>query len=110
MNTLFSYQYRDDSNYKIFEDVVIRGEFSLADIEAFLFESQFFIPFEVGLNDLQKDPFTIHDHIWHEIIELIPTSNRTTFNVSAKQMIKNFKEAAKNDWNQRKTFKRHGLI
>ncbi len=52
MNTSITYQYRDASNYKEFDTVIIRGLFSLNDIDGYLYDREFFIPSEIGLKDL----------------------------------------------------------
>ncbi|OGV34338.1 MAG: hypothetical protein A2020_04645 [Lentisphaerae bacterium GWF2_45_14] len=110
MNTLFCYQYRDGENYKNFADVIIEGHFALDKIENFLHESQFFIPSEVGLDDLQEMPFKAYDHIWHEIISISFTPQLPTCKIKAREFISNFKKANLNDWNQYEVFKRKGLI
>ena len=110
MNTKFSYLYRNASNYKKFNDVVINGALNLDDIEPYLKDGTFFIPSEVGLDDLQNDPFTSEDHIWHEIEEIESTIDQSTVELNYSTLIKNFKKAHSNDWNEYKVFKRKGLV
>jgi hypothetical protein len=75
MNTKIAYQYRDADNYKQLEDVVIPGEISEKDkalILSKLDEGMYFIPSQVGLNDLQErmcSPIGDADHVWHELCE-----------------------------------------
>ena len=44
MNTKFEYMYRDAENYKNFHFEVISGTMTLAQIENYLHEHEFFIP------------------------------------------------------------------
>lgn len=75
MNTRIMYQYRDADNYKQFEEVVIPGEITEQDKALILSkrdEGQYFIPSQVGLNDLQErmcSPIGESDHVWHELEE-----------------------------------------
>jgi len=110
MNSNLSYLYRDACNYKTFAEVVISGSLRLEDIQPFLREGEFFIPSEVGLPDLQKEVFTTDDHIWHEINEIRNTEDQPTIELNASFLIKNFKKAFCNDWNEVTVFKRKGLI
>lgn len=73
MNTRIMYQYRDADNYKQLEEVVIAGEITKEDkalILSKLDEGMYFIPSQVGLNDLQErmcSPIGDSDHVWHEL-------------------------------------------
>lgn len=77
MNTAISYMYRDADNYKETARVVLSGELSktdLADILAARDENFYFIPSQVGLDDLQEKlaaygsgDMTDSDHVWHEL-------------------------------------------
>jgi hypothetical protein len=109
MNSKFSYLYRDASNYKTFNEVIISGILSLKDIEPNLRERTFFIPSEVGLMDLQNSVFTSDDHIWHEIDEIKPTADQPTVNFNASKLLTKFKIAHQIDWNEYAVFIRKGL-
>jgi hypothetical protein len=98
MNTLFEYQYRDASNYKKFNTVIIKGELTYNDIAPFLHEEEFFIPSIVGLKDLQNLPFNEDDHIWHTIVNLQIFNSNTTLKITAKTLLENFINAQKNNW------------
>ncbi|MCR4313072.1 MAG: hypothetical protein NUV58_02395, partial [Candidatus Roizmanbacteria bacterium] len=63
MNTLITYQYRDASNFKESDTVIIRGLLSINDIEEYLYEKEYFIPSEIGLKDLQPENLNQDDHI-----------------------------------------------
>lgn len=110
MNTLFSYFYRDACNYKIYNEVVIAGVFDLAVITPFLHDDTFFVPSEIGLLDLQENPFTKDDHIWHEIESVKPTEKTPTCKISAKEFCAVFKNASLNGWNEDSVFVKKGLL
>ncbi|HDY89178.1 MAG TPA: hypothetical protein ENH82_13815 [bacterium] len=110
MNTLITYQYRDASNYKQFDTVIIHGQFSLSDIEEYLYEKEVFIPSEIGLKDLQPENLNSDDHIWHEILEISHTLDKPTMNISAEQIISNFRRASLDEWNILEASKRLGLF
>ncbi|MCR4343114.1 MAG: hypothetical protein NUV40_04465, partial [Patescibacteria group bacterium] len=63
MHTSITYQYRDASNYKEFDTVIISGLLSLNGIEEYLYEKEYFIPSEIGLKDLQPENLNQDDHI-----------------------------------------------
>ena len=98
-NTKIEYLYRDAENYKKWEDVVVRGHFSMNDISEFLHEHEYFIPSVVGLRDLQEEPFHHYDHVWHEIWKIYPTDDRPTTGIRSEQLIQSFRDASKSDWN-----------
>ncbi len=110
MNTLFQYQYRDAQNYKVWNEVILSGEITIEDLNPYLYEESFFVPSEVGLEDLQEMPLASYDHIWHEIIGVSPTSQVQTVEVSTEDLRQSFKIAKSRDWNQDEVFKRKGLI
>ncbi|MGR3173016.1 MAG: hypothetical protein ACUZ8N_00255 [Candidatus Scalindua sp.] len=110
MNTLITYQYRDAANYKEFDTVIIHGQLSLSDIEEYLYEKEFFIPSEIGLKDLQPENLDQDDHIWHEILEISHTHEKPTENITAKEIISNFKKASSEEWNILEALKRLGLF
>jgi hypothetical protein len=110
MNTLINYQYRDASNYKEFDTVIIRGQLSLNDIEKYLYEKEFFIPSEIGLKDLQPEILNQDDHIWHEILEVSHTNDEATVKITAEKVISNFRRASLDEWNILEASKRLGLF
>ncbi len=110
MNTLITYQYRDASNYKEFDTVIIRGQLSLNDIEEYLYDKEFFIPSEIGLKDLQPEILNQDDHIWHEILEVSHTKDEATVNITAEKVISNFRRASLAEWNILEVSKRLGLF
>ena len=110
MNTLIFYQYRDASNYKEFDTVIISGLLSLKDIEKYLYDREFFIPSEIGLKDLQPENLNQDDHIWHEILEIVHTHEKPTVNFNAEEIISSFRKASLEEWNILEASRRIGLF
>jgi len=110
MNTLFSYLYRDACNYKRFNEVIISGQLAINDLLPYLHDQEFFVPSEVGLDDLQDNPLTTYDHIWHEIESISKTMQKPNLKIDAKYLIEAFQKAYLKDWNQYDVFLRKGLI
>ena len=123
MNTKIWYMYRDADNYKTDWQVIVQGELSWADIQPFLSdtvgggpanskEADCFIPYDVGLRDLQEDfGRPGHDGIWHEIpdetaIEL--TDAPPTVSITAQELRDNFRRVG-GKWDEAGAVKRHGL-
>lgn len=75
MNTRIHYMYRDASNYKEGEEVIISGELSpegLGSIIKALYDKEYFIPPQVGMEDLQPRMISFpseDDHVWHTLNE-----------------------------------------
>lgn len=118
MNTKISYMYRDADNYKQYAEVVIEGSISDEDKKLILNkrdEELYFIPSQVGLDDLQErmpSPIGDSDHIWHELqdedinlTEDDPTINHTFDNV--KDLVDRFKEIDK--WDEESATKDLGI-
>lgn len=110
MNTLIEYQYRDAQNYKKWNTVIVSEELCLNDLQPHLFESEFFVPSEVGMKDLQDMPFTSNDHIWHEIMKIEHTENSPDCEIKADKLVSAFKSAHSKDWSQGEVFIKKGLI
>lgn len=73
LNTELSYTYRDSSNYKQCETLILVGKISQINIEIIiskLIDGQFFIPEQVGLSALQKRFAVLNtdDHPYHELL------------------------------------------
>lgn len=101
MNTIVQYLYRDASNYKKWNEVIIQGELSgeqLKRIEACLFDGEYFTPRSVGLPESRiTDYRTDDDHCWFEwgIAEL--TEAPPTIDMSAEELVKRFERISKWD-------------
>jgi len=110
MNTRFCYLYRDACNYKTFNEIVISGTLDFGQLFPFLKDKTFFIPSEVGLDNLQPEEWTANDHIWHEIEDIQSTMDIPTATIDATQLLKKFRIAYKNDWNEFAVIKDIGLL
>lgn len=86
-NTLIDYTYRDASNNKVHDCVILDGRLSETQIEAMLgalFEDEKFIPGQVGLDDLQgrfdhgRAWEEQEDHVWHELRAIEFTDRKPT--------------------------------
>jgi hypothetical protein len=106
-NTLISYLYRDESNHKQYATIIVAGRITFEQVRPYLNENEWFIPSQVGLEDLQErwgriDPDL--DHVWHEffddtfeVTELPPTEEMT-----AEELLKRF-QAVK--WDEETPYK-----
>jgi len=98
-NTRVEYLYRAPSNYKIWQQCIIRGEIT-PDQERAIIDSldckEFFIPEQVGL---PAERFgDDDDHCWMELHAFIPTIEDPDTDLTAEQLVTAFLEA-KNNWN-----------
>ena len=102
MNTQFEYMYRDGDNYKTFGTVVLSGTLTSAEKEEIintLDESEYFIPSQVGLENIQEcvteqtDPNPEFDHIWHELVEedITETQQNPTIKMTARELLQRFR-------------------
>ncbi len=98
MNTEIHYLYRDAANWKVYNKIIIRGELSFDDLVPHLYQSEYFIPSVVGWSDLQSNDWTEDDHVWHEIVELVITSERETVNQNSDEIVCLFKNANARNW------------
>lgn len=106
MNTRFEYRYRDGENYKKFGEVVIKGEFTLEQLRPHLYEGDFFVPSEIGLEDLQEHPYQDYDHVWHELDSAEPTEDEPTVELTAEEIVSRFSAAGAVEWKTETVFKR----
>lgn len=100
-NTRFSYLYRDASNYKKANAVVIRGAFLHSDEEtilASLNEGEFFIPRQVGLPEERFDKLSEDDHCWFEYMEMGLTDAKPTIDLSVAQLVERFRAVGSSGW------------
>jgi hypothetical protein len=102
MNTVLHYQYRDENNYKQGERVVLQGAIAWVDIHPFLDEGEYFIPSQVGLDDLQMrfGGISDADHPWHELRadDLDVTDEEPTTDITADELRQRF---ATVQWDER---------
>lgn len=103
MNTLFSYLYRDASNYKQYEDIILEGTLNqeeINQIHAKLDNKEFFIPAQVGLENLQTRMMHFpseDDHIWHELTSIVLTEDAPNTPITAEELLSNFNNVKKWD-------------
>ena len=113
-NTQITYHYRDGDNYKAEPvTIVAAGKITYAEIKAYLEDEQFFIPSQVWLDDLLPDKPGAADHVWHafdnEEGDFIPTDAPPTIDLTAADLLENFKQAAGN-WNVMEAMFRAGML
>lgn len=80
-NTLFSYMYRDASNYKQHGEVVFRGTFTPAQekaLKAALEDGEFFNAKVVKVPEVFFETCGEDDHGWHEFVSLSRTNKKPT--------------------------------
>lgn len=108
--------YRDASNYKEHEEVVLLGSLTEAQIKD-CFENVAdgveFIPSQVGLEDLQPRMTSYpsaDDHVWHAFLSVEPTDEELTESITmtAEELRKKF-QAMKGNWDISKAMEKHGL-
>lgn len=100
-NTMFSYLYRDASNYKKANAVVVRGTFQESDeaaIQAALFEGEYFIPRQIGLPEARFGELNENDHCWFEYSEMTPTSAGATIDLTISQLVDRFTAVGSCGW------------
>ena len=97
-NTKITYKYRDAGNYKTWGEEVIEGTLTLNQLAPYLIDTEFFIPRDIGLPDLQPQPKTEDDHDLHTIEELTETTEKPTIRINAETLINNFKQARVGEW------------
>ncbi|MBU1107337.1 MAG: hypothetical protein KKB51_11760 [Candidatus Riflebacteria bacterium] len=93
MNTRISYQYRDASNYKLFNEIVIAGELNFSELEPFLIDGQFFVPEELYIPRLSFENSNEDDHDWHEIIKLELCDDPPDSGINKIELLKLAKES-----------------
>ena len=100
-NTLFEYLYRDASNYKTYNSVVLKGIMTEEDftrIKSCCDSNEYFIPTQVGLyanRDWDYDPS--QDHPWFEITGFSSTKNKSPL-MTVSELVSAF-ELCKGKWN-----------
>ena len=97
-NTKITYLYRDASNYKAWGEEVIKGTLKLNQLTPYLIDTEFFIPIDIGLPNLQPHPRNEDDHDLHTIEELEATTDKPTIRINAETLINNFQKARVREW------------
>lgn len=104
-NTEIYYLYRDASNYKKGNTVIVSGTFSEEQIDTIiecLDEGEYFIPKQVGLPEERFGKWTKDDHCWFELNRdgFRKTEAMATVAITAEALVSNFIKAkgAWRDW------------
>lgn len=102
MNTKIEYLYRDASNYKKINQVIVSGTFDEIQKESIqncLSEGEYFIPRQVGFPEIRFDKLTEDDHCWFElsIENFSVTSLPAEIQMSVEDVVNAFL-AAKDNW------------
>jgi len=97
MNTRIHYMYRDASNYKFRGSFLVRGRFDVESVRDFLFDGEFFVPHEVGIEHLLDMPMNEDDHYLHTIEGAEPSSDTDT-RCDASSLVKRFELAHEKGW------------
>lgn len=97
MNTYLCYLYRDASNYKKWNEVILSGhltEKQKEDIIGTLSEDLYFIPEQIGLPVERFDEITCDDHCWCEleVEDINDTDLPPTIDMTAKELYDRFME------------------
>lgn len=101
-NTRINYLYRDASNYKKHNEVIIPGTFTEEQIHTIidcLQGGEYFIPSEVNLPEIRFEDRTEADHPWFELDEdgFEETEAKVTCHISPEDLVKLFLEKKK-EW------------
>ena len=104
MNTEIVYLYRDASNYKKWNDVIVAGGMSESDLDFIkkcLMVDNTFIPEQIGLPLLRPDAnITEDDHCFAELCveEIKRTCEPPTIDVSWRNIMDSFNNVWKTGW------------
>ena len=104
MNTRINYLYRDASNYKVPNDVIVSGIFSseqISEIISCLDSGEFFIPSKVGFTEKKFEEETEDDHPWFELQadDFEFCNEEPTLNVSPDELVHLFQKE-KDHWEE----------
>lgn len=102
MNTKVEYLYRDGSNYKVWNTVVVKGTLT-DEKKQEIFDScddiGYFIPRQVGLPEKRFEDTTDDDHCWFELKSIEDTKEPPTVDRTAGELHEKFLFAAGN-WDE----------
>lgn len=106
MNTRISYLYRDASNYKKYNEVVVEGVFTedqIRTIISCLNDGEYFIPRQIGFPEVRFGKITEDDHCWFELCEedFEEVELGSTINLLPDEIVRRF-ESAKGRWDDTK--------
>lgn len=95
MNTRMCYLYRDANNYKVHNEVILKGAISAEQISSIigcLNEGEFFVPSAVGLPEEKFSEEKMSDHPWFTLEEddFEATDEEPTVNLTTEKLLGNF--------------------
>lgn len=96
MNTAISYMYRDGSNFKAYDYVVLSGLITWDQVKALAEDGEYIIAHEVGLPELQHQLTGFpneDDHVYHEIDGVESTDQQPTMTMTAMEFLQLLREA-----------------
>ncbi len=102
-NTRINYRYMNGTGEVLYETIVIDGKLQLADIKLFLKDDTDFIASQVDLPALNGRDVEL-DGPWHKISDVKLTDDQSDMNLTAIELIKNFRTAHQDGWNERLFF------
>ena len=97
MQTKINYLYRDASNWKFRGFVVVEGIISKEMFGPMLFDTDQFVPHEVGLMHLLDMPINEDDHYLHELEEFEAVEGHETI-CDSNELLNRFAIAAEKGW------------
>jgi len=98
MSTKIIYLYRDAYNYKVWGEEVIKGMLKLNQFTPHLIDTEFFIPIDIVLPNLQPYPRDEDDHDLHTIDGLEATTAKPTISINVETLVNNFQKARVREW------------
>lgn len=98
MNTRIDYRYKNGAGLVLCESVVIKGELQPSQIIPFFINGEF-IPAQVDLPILNGKDLEV-DGPFHEILNIDSTQDEATINITADEVVENFKTAAQHGWDE----------
>ena len=101
-NTRITYQYRDASNYKTQNEVIVKGQITMDQAKEILDcceSGEFFIPEQIGWDITRGKEVTEDDHCFCELGNgsFEPTDKNATLDISVDDVVKLFHNA-KDNW------------
>ena len=95
--TRVEYIYRDGSNYKFRGAFIVIGALTHSGVKDYLFDGEFFVPHEVGLDHLLTMPLNQDDHHLHILEAFVPTDEGDPV-CQASELVIRFKTASERGW------------
>lgn len=102
--TCINYQYRDASNYKKQNQVIVPGRYTEEQIQSIidcLQDGEYFIPSKVGFPEERFEDVTEDDHLWFELqeVDFEDSDQKPQMGISPEEMVRIF-EKAKDHWEE----------